>query len=897
MDDGVGIPKRNTPRAGASTLTEATAQIMTADGRVVGAGFLVEEQLLVTCAHVAEACGAGPGGTLEVAFPALPSAPRRRGLVLAEGWRSSDGDDVAMVGLTGWPVDAPVLRLGSAAESSGHPVITFGFPADMNKHGRFGRGTALHLLPPTEEMGRRLQLSDANDITVGFSGSPVLDQVTGLVIGMVKEITRADPMGRVMDVTVATPAEELRGIWPALVERRFSPYRGMEPFTADDARWFHGREAVVETVLSTLTTQRRALLLGPSGAGKSSLIQAGVLPAVAGAKPSAPPRGSRWLPVVARPRGNLLAELERAGLPGAAADGIVPAMRRRLAAEPDGEHVLLVVDQFEELLAALDAHPPAAAGSGPVDELLAALDVPDLASVILVMRNDFYPRLAELAPGLLAAMGPGVVDVPATLSVPELRAVIREPAKAARVEFEEGLPERIIDDLLGKAPLGQTGHQVPVTSLPVLEVTLTQLWEKRSDALLTHSSYRGIGGVTGSMTAWCGAALAALSEAQRTTARQVLTALVRPGGHNTPATRVQRSLDDLRALATEGPSAPGAFDEVRAVLTNSRIVVTRIEASGQPVAELIHEALIRDWFTLRKWVAADHEFHSWLHRVGERQAHWARTRHPGDLLDGSDLAAARDWTRARGLPRHITAFLDGSRERRRRAARIRRGLVAALAGVLALAVLTVGLVLWEWGNENEGRGRVALSKELAAESSRLFESDPELAALLAVRAYRISDTPEARHSLRVAAGQPMRDVISGFSAPVWAVAYSPDGSILAAGGNDDTVHLLDAVTGDTVQTLTGHENNVTDLAFNLDGTTLASSSDDGTVRLWDMTTGDKTVRVLRHAEGRDVAGFQPGRRLPRDQQRRYGSAVGHGHRGDPALLGRPTGQVGHGVQP
>lgn len=99
--------------------------------------------------------------------------------------------------------------------------------------------------------------------------------------------------------------------------------------------------------MSNLARQRRlTLLLGPSGSGESSLIQAGVLRALAAGEL---PGSDRWLPVLARPRQDLLAEIERAGLPGAITGGIGAAVTRRLAAEPSHDRILLVLDQFEEL--------------------------------------------------------------------------------------------------------------------------------------------------------------------------------------------------------------------------------------------------------------------------------------------------------------------------------------------------------------------------------------------------------------------------------------------------------------------------------------------------------------------------------------------------------------------
>lgn len=473
----------------------SVVQVLAADGAVAGAGFLVGEGVVVTCAHVVRAAGREPGGRVELAFPHLPGAPRVWGEVPAEQWRAPEAEDIAFVELDSVPAGVGALALGSGAGSRGHRVSSFGFPTQAPPGGHFGYGTASDLLPDSTGTGALLQLSGANDLTTGFSGGPVVDEVTGLVIGMVTAITSPDTHLKGLDIAYCTPAEVLREVRPDLAEHQVCPYRGLEPFTAEHTQWFYGREAVVSSVLDALGGQERMLLLlGPSGAGKSSLIQAGVLPALADGDV---PGSARWLPLITRPGQDLLTELEHAGLPGATSDGLLSAVQRRLAGEPEHDRLLLVIDQFEELLTQLapTEHRVPDRRAAAADELLALIKSPADASVILIMRDDFYPQLAALAPGLLEAAAPALLNVPATLSVPELRAIITRPAQAVGLGIEDGLTERIIADVRATDP----AHRAPVTLLPPLELALSQLWKDRDNGRLTHRAYEKIGKVTGSL--------------------------------------------------------------------------------------------------------------------------------------------------------------------------------------------------------------------------------------------------------------------------------------------------------------------------------------------------------------------------------------------------------------
>ncbi|MET9296632.1 trypsin-like peptidase domain-containing protein [Streptomyces sp. NPDC003077] len=785
-----------------AVLSGAVAQVLDRDGGVAGAGFLVDRGTVVTCAHVVHAAGYAPGATVWLAFPHTGATGQVPAEVLAGPWRPPESQDIAVLRLKTTPPGVEPLPLGAADGTRGHRVRAYGFPAQAPPGGHFGYAVAGDLLAAGNGSGPLLQLTGANDLTTGFSGGPVVDERTGLVIGMVTSIAAPDQHLKGLSLAYATPTEVLRETWPDLVEQQVCPYRGLEPFTAEHAEWFHGRDAAVHSVLAALGRQRRLLLLlGPSGAGKSSLVRAGVLPALAEGRI---PGSDRWLPILARPGQDLPAELERAGLPGAAADGILPAIQRRLATAPDHERLIVVIDQFEELFAQAspaNGHEPGRAARA-VRELVAVGDSHAAVTVVLIMRDDFYPQLAALAPELLEAAAPGLLNVPATLGIPELHAIITQPALAVGARVEDGLPERIINDILAASPT----RQASITLLPPLQLALRQLWERRVDGCLTHHAYQRIGEITGNLATWCDTALNQLPDEQRPIAQRILTALVRPAdeAHAVPATRQQVPLARLRALTTDtaDPDHSGVFDDVLAALTRHRIITTGTVtrpggAPGEPTAELIHDALIRDWGDLRDWVAEDHRFQVWLHRAAEQHTRHTGSGLPADLLDGTALAEGTEWARQRPLPAEITAFLTASRRRQRAAIRRRRGIISVLAGILGLALVLGSLYVYQRQVARE-RDAVAASRALAQSSADQQRDNPELAAKLAIASYDASPTQEARNALlrNYLGTAQLHRMLSGTVGGVSKFQTSRDGNVvMTVSHRGKATVFVNAVTG------------------------------------------------------------------------------------------------------
>jgi WD40 repeat protein len=88
----------------------------------------------------------------------------------------------------------------------------------------------------------------------------------------------------------------------------------------------------------------------------------------------------------------------------------------------------------------------------------------------------------------------------------------------------------------------------------------------------------------------------------------------------------------------------------------------------------------------------------------------------------------------------------------------------------------------------------------------------------------------------------------GHQSSVMAVAFSPEGRILASSSRDGTIRLWIARTGDLERTLADHTADVYAVAFSQDGALLASGSGDKTIKLRDVRTGEVTHTLEGHTD-------------------------------------------------
>jgi len=147
-------------------LRTGIVRILKPNGETSGTGFVVtDDGLIVTCAHVVEAAGAGSGDSVHIVFHAIGEERGAR-MKLAR-WRNPDAEDVAILRPErSLPEGVTSLLLGSSGGTSSYPFKTFGFLDASPEEGIWGDG---HILEATKMQGMQVLQLSSPQITPGFS--------------------------------------------------------------------------------------------------------------------------------------------------------------------------------------------------------------------------------------------------------------------------------------------------------------------------------------------------------------------------------------------------------------------------------------------------------------------------------------------------------------------------------------------------------------------------------------------------------------------------------------------------------------------------------------------------------------------------------------------------------
>ncbi len=666
------------------------------------------------------------------------------------------------------------------------------------------------------------------------------------------------------------------------------PYKGLDYFDEADADLFVGREGLTDKLIQrvlalipedAINPDRLFAVVGASGSGKSSLVRAGVIPALRRNKIS-----SSWPILVFTPTAHPLESLAST-LEADSKLSAIAALMDDLEHDPrslnlyimrqlrktSAAHMVLVIDQFEEVFAHCHSEQER---SRFIDNLMLAASAGEgQAIIIIILRADFYAHCASY-PSLRKVLTMQQEYI-GDMSDEEMRRAIEEPARRGRWDFEPGLVDLILHDV---------GHEPG--ALPLLSHALLETWQRRQGRTLTLSGYASAGGVRGAIAETAEAVYTdRFTHEQQAIARRIFIRLTELGDETRVGdTRRRVTFDELILK----PEEAEATQVVLHALADARLVTTSEDA-----VQIAHEALIREWPTLRGWLEENREGLRLHRQLTETSREWLAADHePGLLFRGARLAHAQEWAISHAedmnpLEREFLAaslasseneavereaqhqrelesaqkLADTERQRAeeglRQAQRLRRrSIVISIVG--AMAILLAGFASFAWRSSalQSARNR---SLSLAAAALRTYEAGQgDLALLLAKESIRLDpQSLEAVQALRtVASGFGTRAVLNGHSNEVKAAAISPDAKTafsgscarIDEGGNCLAGELIlwDLVTGKEARRWNAHSSWITAVAFSADGQQIVSGAQDGSLIVWDKN-GNQVGPLLGHS--------------------------------------------------
>ena len=438
-----------------------------------------------------------------------------------------------------------------------------------------------------------------------------------------------------------------------------NPFPGLRPFRTDEDYLFFGREGQSEDLLRQLRLNRFLAVVGISGSGKSSLIRAGLLPYIFGGFMSG--ASSHWRVAIFRPGNNPLENLAHAlsdpAVLGQAGTGesdeakskilLEVTLRRsglglieaaRLAKLRENEHLLIVVDQFEELFRfgktgnAIHQQDDAVAFVKLLIEASNQTALP--IYVVITMRSDFIGDCARFRdlPEIVTA---GLYLIP-RMSREQRRKAIEEPVRVGNGNISRRLINRLLND----------GGDDP-DQLPSLQHALMRTWnyweaQRNNGNPIDLDDYLAVGGISDALSRHAEEAFEELpDERSRAIAKRLFQSLTEKGPDNREVRRPTK-LADIAAMAdAEEAEVISVIDRFRLEGRSFLTPPPDVELESNSVIDISHESLIRGWGRLKAWVEEEYESAKMYRRLAETTALYAEGK--AGLWHDPDLSNALRW--------------------------------------------------------------------------------------------------------------------------------------------------------------------------------------------------------------------------------------------------------------
>ncbi|MCO4761494.1 MAG: hypothetical protein KC502_08330 [Myxococcales bacterium] len=483
------------------------------------------------------------------------------------------------------------------------------------------------------------------------------------------------------------------------------PYVGLLPYAESDSSRFFGRDLEITRLVEWHMAERQGLfaVLGPCGSGKSSLLQAGVIPALRARYADAEDGGPLRVHTLVPTKFPLVALADALGSrqPQTDAEAFATSTDQAVhLARVETGHTLLIVDQFEELFALCPIADRQRAFAAAL--LACARDKEAQTTVIVALRTEFQGLLDRL-PQLRDAMGEGTMRL-ATLTRERLSQVVNRPAEGVGLSYDEGVSERIVDEVLGET-----------SPLPLLQFTLVGLWQKRMGGAISMAALESVGGPGRALELAAARTFKALIPEEANCARRIFSRLVQGGADGEfERRRVLRS--ELRSIED-----PSRVDRVMARFVSARLLSLR-PVERDALVEITHEALLRTWPKLVGWIEDGRHVLRQRQQLREALTRWQDgDGHGADLLSPTRMATFSELS---DLDADEKRFLQASAAHWELLARKKgrqRQMVAAAVALVAM----VGAVGWYSAYRAQEQASSQASK--ATEQEKIAEKNRTLA--------------------------------------------------------------------------------------------------------------------------------------------------------------------------